>query len=192
MSGSLGLDTLPALHVAAARMVTLSLWLEQRLSGKELPLVCHSMSPLERPRAACRLLQAGVATGHPQPVLSAEGCRPGHGTSFAQHVSKDCPCAACRLLQAGVEAAAAVIAAPAQALAAFAEEQSAELRDRVFDEFNSLAVIFRAPSAMFVPPMPHAPMAEEAALAPAVRLPHWVAPLQRASCDNILSWLAVC
>ena len=78
-------------------------------------------------------------------------------------------CAARRLLQAGVAAAAAVIAAPAQALAAFAEEQSAELRDRVFDEFNSLAVIFRAPSATFVPPMPHAPLAEEPALAPAVR-----------------------
>ncbi|KAK9826712.1 hypothetical protein WJX81_000377 [Elliptochloris bilobata] len=71
-----------------------------------------------------------------------------------------------RLLHAGMAAAAAVIAAPADALAAFAEEQSAELRNRVFDEFNSLAVIFRAPSATFVPPAPHAPLAEEPALAP--------------------------
>ncbi len=74
-----------------------------------------------------------------------------------------------RLLQAGVAAAEAVIAAPAPALAAFAEEQSAELRDRVFDEFNSLAVIFRAPSATFVPPAPHAPLAEEPELAAPVR-----------------------
>jgi len=35
-------------------------------------------------------------------------------------------------------------------VAAFAEEQSAELKDRVFDEFNTLSVIFRAPAATFL------------------------------------------
>jgi len=70
-----------------------------------------------------------------------------------------------------VAEAAAVVAAPAPALAAFAEDQSAELRDRIFDEFNSLAVILRAPSATFVPPAPHAPLAEEPAAGPAVRNP---------------------
>lgn len=74
-----------------------------------------------------------------------------------------------RLLRTGVAEAAAVVAAPAPALAAFAEDQSAELRDRIFDEFNSLAVILRAPSATFVPPAPHAPLAEEPELAAPVR-----------------------
>ncbi len=77
-----------------------------------------------------------------------------------------------RLLRTGVAEAAAVVAAPAPALAAFAEDQSAELRDRIFDEFNSLADILRAPSATFVPPAPHAPLAEEPAAGPPVRNPH--------------------
>ena len=43
-----------------------------------------------------------------------------------------------------------VLGAPLPAIAHFAEEQSAELRDRIFDEFNSLAVLLRAPAATFV------------------------------------------
>ena len=45
--------------------------------------------------------------------------------------------------------AARVIAPPLTAIAAFAEDQSPELRDRIFDEFNTLAVIFKEPSAAF-------------------------------------------
>ncbi len=82
---------------------------------------------------------------------------------------KSSPSRCGRLLRTGVAEAAAVIAAPTPALAAFAEEQSAELRDRIFDEFNSLAVIFRAPAVTFVPPAPHAPLADDAAASSMVR-----------------------
>ena len=40
--------------------------------------------------------------------------------------------------------------APLPAISHFSEEQSSELRDRIFDEFNTLAVILRAPSATFI------------------------------------------
>ena len=33
---------------------------------------------------------------------------------------------------------------------AFSEDQSAEIRDRIFDEFNTLAVVYRQPSYAFV------------------------------------------
>ena len=36
----------------------------------------------------------------------------------------------------------------------FAEEQSPELRDRIFDEFNSLAVVYQAPSSTFLQEKP--------------------------------------
>lgn len=50
-----------------------------------------------------------------------------------------------------MEAARRVICAPLPATqAGFSEEQGAELRDRVFDEFNSLSVVFNAPSSSFL------------------------------------------
>lgn len=58
-------------------------------------------------------------------------------------------CFVCRLLQYSVEEAQRVIAPPLTAISAFAEEQSPELRDRIFEEFNTLAVIYREPSAAF-------------------------------------------
>ena len=39
---------------------------------------------------------------------------------------------------------------PLPAISHFSEEQSSELRDRIFDEFNTLAVVLRAPSATFI------------------------------------------
>ena len=57
--------------------------------------------------------------------------------------------------------------APLPAISHFAEEQSAELRDRIFDEFNSLAVVLRAPAAAFVQEAPAAPPPEEDGGAPA-------------------------
>jgi hypothetical protein len=62
-----------------------------------------------------------------------------------------------------------VLGAPLPAIPHFAEEQSAELRDRIFDEFNSLAVLLRAPAATFVqatPPGSGAAAAEEDGHAP--------------------------
>lgn len=55
-----------------------------------------------------------------------------------------------RLLQAGVEAAERVINPPKQAVSVFAETQSSEAKDRIFDEFNSLAVVYRKPSYLFL------------------------------------------
>lgn len=68
-----------------------------------------------------------------------------------QHAPPLLSCAlACRLLQYSVDEAARVIAPPLAAVTSFAEEQSPELRDRIFDEFNTLAVIYREPSAAFL------------------------------------------
>ena len=58
--------------------------------------------------------------------------------------------APCRLFQQGVEEAKRVINPPLPSISAFSEDQSAELRDRIFDEFNSLAVVYQQPSSSFV------------------------------------------
>ena len=42
----------------------------------------------------------------------------------------------------------------------FAEEQSPELRDRIFDEFNSLAVVYQAPSSTFLQEKPQEEVGE--------------------------------
>jgi hypothetical protein len=55
-----------------------------------------------------------------------------------------------RLLQVDIETAKGVINPALPPVVAFSEEQSPELRDRIFDEFNSLAVIYREPSSSFV------------------------------------------
>jgi hypothetical protein len=62
-----------------------------------------------------------------------------------------------RLLQQNVKEAERVLGAPLPAISHFAEEQSLELRDRIFDEFNSLAVVLRAPSASFLQDGPLSP-----------------------------------
>ncbi len=48
-----------------------------------------------------------------------------------------------RLLQQGVEIAERVVNPPKQAVSVFADTQSSEIRDRIFDEFNSLAVVYQ-------------------------------------------------
>ena len=59
---------------------------------------------------------------------------------------------------------------PLPAISHFSEEQSSELRDRIFDEFNTLAVILRAPSATFIKEAPST-LEEEEPDAPLVRPP---------------------
>ena len=54
-----------------------------------------------------------------------------------------------RLLHYNVEEARRIVAAPAPAITRFAEEQSPEQRDRIFDELNTLAVVYRQPSSAF-------------------------------------------
>jgi len=55
-----------------------------------------------------------------------------------------------RLLQHSTDAAHRIVYPTLPVVHAFAEEQSAEVKDRVFDEFNTLSVIFRAPSLSFL------------------------------------------
>jgi hypothetical protein len=55
-----------------------------------------------------------------------------------------------RLLLHSVEEAKRVVAPDAGAVAAFAEETSPEIMDRIFEEFNSLSVVYRRPASSFV------------------------------------------
>lgn len=48
-----------------------------------------------------------------------------------------------RLLQCNVSVADRVVNPPKQAVSVFADTQSSEIKDRIFDEFNSLAVVYQ-------------------------------------------------
>lgn len=63
-------------------------------------------------------------------------------------------CSVCRLLHHNVQEARRVVAAPVPPIARFAEEQSPEQRDRIFDELNTLAVVYRQPSSAFTTAAP--------------------------------------
>lgn len=54
-----------------------------------------------------------------------------------------------RLLRLGAEEAACVVSPPLPHISTFSEEQSPEVRDRIFEDFNSLAVVYRLPAASF-------------------------------------------
>ncbi|CAI9093465.1 OLC1v1028968C1 [Oldenlandia corymbosa var. corymbosa] len=54
-----------------------------------------------------------------------------------------------RLLQYNVSVAERVVNPPKQAVSVFADTQSSEIKDRIFDEFNSLSVVYQKPSYMF-------------------------------------------
>ncbi|OEL17302.1 Beta-adaptin-like protein A [Dichanthelium oligosanthes] len=54
-----------------------------------------------------------------------------------------------RLLQYDPAVAERVVNPPKQALSVFADTQSSEMKDRIFDEFNSLSVVYQKPSYMF-------------------------------------------
>ncbi|CAM6096190.1 unnamed protein product [Calypogeia fissa] len=55
-----------------------------------------------------------------------------------------------RLLRHSVEVAESVINPQKNAVSVFSGNQSNEVKDRIFDEFNSLAVVYRQPSYMFL------------------------------------------
>lgn len=48
-----------------------------------------------------------------------------------------------RLLQYNVSVAECVVNPPKQAVSVFADAQSSEIKDRIFDEFNSLSVVYQ-------------------------------------------------
>ncbi|XAR69311.1 hypothetical protein NMG60_11000850 [Bertholletia excelsa] len=54
-----------------------------------------------------------------------------------------------RLLQHNVSTAECVVNPPKQAVSVFADTQSNEIKDRIFDEFNSLSVVYQKPAYMF-------------------------------------------
>ncbi|KAM3331189.1 hypothetical protein ACQJBY_027302 [Aegilops geniculata] len=54
-----------------------------------------------------------------------------------------------RLLQYDPAVAERVVNPPKQAVSVFADTQSSEIKDRIFDEFNSLSVVYQKPSYMF-------------------------------------------
>ncbi|XWS72574.1 hypothetical protein CRYUN_Cryun02cG0051400 [Craigia yunnanensis] len=54
-----------------------------------------------------------------------------------------------RILQYNVSVAERVVNPPKQAVSVFADTQSSEIKDRIFDEFNSLSVVYQKPSYMF-------------------------------------------
>jgi len=55
-----------------------------------------------------------------------------------------------RLLQYSVEEAKRVICFPKENVVEFSEALSSEVKDKIFDEFNSLSVVYRQPSYSFV------------------------------------------
>ncbi|KAI7835313.1 hypothetical protein COHA_010784, partial [Chlorella ohadii] len=54
------------------------------------------------------------------------------------------------LLQQGVGAAQSVVDVTCPAGTSFADAQSAETQDRIFDELNTLSVVYRAPATTFI------------------------------------------
>lgn len=54
-----------------------------------------------------------------------------------------------RLLQYNVTVAERVVNPPKQAVSVFADTQSSEIKDRIFDEFNSLSVVYQKVSLTF-------------------------------------------
>ncbi|GER32517.1 AP-2 complex subunit beta-1 [Striga asiatica] len=54
-----------------------------------------------------------------------------------------------RLLQYDVSVAERIVNPPKQAVSVFADTQSSEIKDRIFDEFNTLSVVYQKPSYMF-------------------------------------------
>lgn len=48
-----------------------------------------------------------------------------------------------RLLQYDVSLAERVVDPPKQAVSVFADTQSSEIKDRIFDEFNSLSILYQ-------------------------------------------------
>merc|ERR1719277_2522580 len=55
-----------------------------------------------------------------------------------------------RLLEHSPEEARRVICAPKEVVEEFQEEMDAEMKEKIFDEFNTLSIVYKQPSAKFV------------------------------------------
>lgn len=56
-----------------------------------------------------------------------------------------------RLLQHNINVAERVVNPPKQAVSVFADTQSSEIKDRIFDEFNSLSVVYQKVRIILIP-----------------------------------------
>ncbi|KAF3446453.1 hypothetical protein FNV43_RR11632 [Rhamnella rubrinervis] len=102
---------------------------EVRLHLLTAVMKCFFKRPPETQRALGAALAAGLADFH-QDV---------HDRALFYY----------RLLQYNVTVAERVVNPPKQAVSVFADTQSSEIKDRIFDEFNSLSVVYQKPSYMF-------------------------------------------
>ncbi|XP_068652768.1 beta-adaptin-like protein A isoform X1 [Aristolochia californica] len=102
---------------------------EVRLHLLTAVLKCFLRRPPETQKALGAALAAGLADPH-QDV---------HDRALFYY----------RLLQYDVAVAERVVDPPKQAVSVFADTQSSEIKDRIFDEFNSLSVLYQKPSYMF-------------------------------------------
>lgn len=102
---------------------------EVRLHLLTAVMKCFFKRPPETQRALGAALAAGVADFH-QDV---------HDRALFYY----------RLLQHNVSVAERVVNPPKQAVSVFADTQSSEIKDRIFDEFNTLSVLYQKPSYMF-------------------------------------------
>lgn len=102
---------------------------EVRLHLLSAVLKCFLKRPPETQKALGSALAAGLADFH-QDV---------HDRALFYY----------RLLQYNVKVAEQVVNPPKQAVSVFADTQSSEVKDRIFDEFNSLSVVYQKPSYMF-------------------------------------------
>lgn len=102
---------------------------EVRLHLLTAVMKCFFRRPPETQKALGAALAAGVADFH-QDV---------HDRALFYY----------RLLQYNVSTAERVVYPAKQAVSVFADTQSSEIKDRIFDEFNSLSVVYQKPSYMF-------------------------------------------
>ncbi|XP_039018107.1 beta-adaptin-like protein A isoform X2 [Hibiscus syriacus] len=103
---------------------------EVRLHLLTAVMKCFFKRPPETQSALGAALAAGVADFH-QDV---------HDRALFYH----------RILRYNVSVAERVVNPPKQAVSVFADTQSSEIKDRIFEEFNSLSVLYQKPSYMFI------------------------------------------
>ncbi|XP_010254119.1 PREDICTED: beta-adaptin-like protein A isoform X2 [Nelumbo nucifera] len=140
---------------------------EVRLHLLTAVLKCFLRRPPETQKALGAALAAGLADSH-QDV---------HDRALFYY----------RLLQYNVNVTERVVDPPKQAVSVFADTQSSEIKDRIFDEFNSLSVVYQKPSYMFTDKEHRGPFEfseELGSLSVGVESAHNVIPAQRVDAND--------
>ncbi|KAJ8450454.1 hypothetical protein Cgig2_002139 [Carnegiea gigantea] len=140
---------------------------EVRLHLLTATMKCFFRRPPETQKALGAALAAGIADFH-QDV---------HDRALFYY----------RLLQHNISTAERVVNPPKQAVSVFADTQSSEIKDRIFDEFNSLSVLYQKPSFMFTDKEHRGPFAfsdERGNLSIGVESADNVVPAQRVEAND--------